>query len=369
MRKKKVYAGLLAGMLAMSLTSCGGTTEETVSSTEVEEQTVENETDTTELSAGSTESVESEETMEENAGQLEERETPEPTPEQNTEGKKLLEELSTWSFVFSSGAGAWSTSLDINADGSFYGVFSDSDMGDIGKGYPNGTIYYCGFSGQFTEPVKINDYTYSMKILKMEYKQKEDTKEIKDGCRYIYTSAYGLDGADEIYIYTPDALVNKLPKEYMSWVYRTENDPSNLDCYGLYNVVEQNGFTSGKNSVEFLKIKKELKGVEEKAAQIEQKIETEATTQLEYNELSGQLYEVWDAELNVIWKKLQNHLDKDNMEYLTKEERDWIKEKEKAVKKAGEACEGGSMQPMEENMKAAELTKQRTYELANWLKY
>lgn len=383
MRKKKVYAGLLAGVLAISLTSCGGQAEKTMSSTEVEEKNVDNETDNAEVeeknvnngtdngevAAASTDRVESEGTMEEYEGQLEESETPEPTPEQATEGQELLKELSNWSFYFSSGAGAWGTSLDINEDGSFSGFYSDSDMGDTGKGYPGGTVYFCDFAGQFTEPVKINDYTYSMKIKQMDYKQEENTEEIKNKQRYIYSSAYGLDGADEIYIYTPDALVNKLPKGYMSWVYRTEDSPRNLDCYGLYNVVEEDGFTSTKNSEKYQKIKEELRVVEDEAAQIEQKIETEALSQLEYNELSGELYQLWDDELNAIWNQLKNQLDKEIMEYLTQDERDWIKEKEKTVKKAGAEYEGGSMQPMVENLKAAELTRERTYQLINWLKY
>lgn len=383
MRKKKVYAGLLAGVLAISLTSCGGQAEKTMSSTEVEEKNVDNETDNAEVeeknvdngtdngevAAASTDRVESEGTMEEYEGQLEESETPEPTPEQATEGQELLKELSNWSFYFSSGAGAWGTSLDINEDGSFSGFYSDSDMGDTGKGYPGGTVYFCDFAGQFTEPVKINDYTYSMKIKQMDYKQEENTEEIKNKQRYIYSSAYGLDGADEIYIYTPDALVNKLPKGYMSWVYRTEDSSRNLDCYGLYNVVEEDGFTSTKNSEKYQKIKEELRAVEDKAAQIEQKIKTEALSQLEYNELSGELYQLWDDELNAIWNQLKNQLDKEIMEYLTQDERDWIKEKEKTVKKAGAEYEGGSMQPMVENLKAAELTRERTYQLINWLKY
>ena len=51
--------------------------------------------------------------------------------------------------TFSSGAGAWRTSLILNADGTFVGEYSDSDMGDIGDAYPNGTFYFCSFSGQF----------------------------------------------------------------------------------------------------------------------------------------------------------------------------------------------------------------------------
>ena len=56
------------------------------------------------------------------------------------------------------------------------------------------------------------------------------------------------------------------------------------------------------------------------------------------------------------------------MQKLTEEERAWIKWKEQAVKDAGSEMEGGSMQPLLENDKAAEVTRERVYELAGWLK-
>ena len=43
-------------------------------------------------------------------------------------------------YTFASGAGAWATSLELYEDGSFAGDYHDSDMGDSGDGYPNGTI-------------------------------------------------------------------------------------------------------------------------------------------------------------------------------------------------------------------------------------
>ena len=368
-KKQRIYAGVLVGTLATVMTACGGQKEKMVSVTEVEEKYEENEAEVTEAPAASEESVAFEETIEEKQGQLEEGETQEAETKEKTEGQDLLNTLSNWSFSFSSGVGAWATSLDINSDGSFHGIYSDSDMGTTGKGYPGGTIYYCEFTGQFTEPVKINDYTYTMKIEEMDCKQEENKTEIKNKCRYVYSAPYGLDGADEIYIYTPDALVNKLPEGYMNWVYQTEESPKNLDCYGLYNVAEETGFTSTKNSERYQSIRNELREVEEKAAEIEERMETEPLTQLEYNELSEELYQLWDDELNVVWSKLKEQIEKETMEYITEEEREWIKEKEKTVKKAGAEYAGGSMQLMVENLKAAELTKDRTYQLIQLLKY
>ena len=96
-------------------------------------------------------------------------------------------------------------------------------------------------------------------------------------------------------------------------------------------------------------------------------METDPLTQTEYNETSAQLYDLCDSALNRTWGVLQNVLDEEAMEKLTEEERAWISEKEQAAAEAGAAYEGGSMQPMAENMKAAEMTRERVYELLEFL--
>lgn len=98
-------------------------------------------------------------------------------------------ELQNYEFYFSSGVGAWATTMMINSDGSFAGEYYDSDMGVTGDGYPSGTQYYCAFQGQFAPPVKINEYTYSTQISAIRYENEVGTEEIKDGIRYIYTDA------------------------------------------------------------------------------------------------------------------------------------------------------------------------------------
>ena len=89
---------------------------------------------------------------------------------------------------------------------------------------------------------------------------------------------------------------------------------------------------------------------------------------MDLNEASAEEYELWDDELNQIWARLKETLDEDTMKKLTEEERQWVAEKEAAIKEAGAECEGGSMQPMLENLKGAELTRERVYELADMLK-
>lgn len=150
-------------------------------------------------------------------------------------------------FYFTSGAGGWMTSLTISEDGSFSGEFFDGELGLTGENYPNGTMYQCTFNGQFTQPVKVNDYTYSMQISELNYAEEVGKEEIKDGMLYIYIDIYGLDGAEDILIYLPGAPLAKLPEEFRSWVgYYNLSDTTDteLPFYALNNEAQQYGFYS-----------------------------------------------------------------------------------------------------------------------------
>ncbi len=272
-----------------------------------------------------------------------------------------FDELDGLYFYFASGAGAWRTELEIDADGSFSGVHSDSDMGDVGEGYPNGTFYICEFDGVFTQPEKVNEYTYSVQMDDINFKNEPGTQEILDGVRYSYSTAYGLDGAEEVLIYLPGAPFMELPEEYRNWVRNDMVDPkaAELPFYGLYNVNEQNGFSS--HSI-VGGIHEMVSAAEVEAAAAENSLK-QAMTQLEMNERSAEIYAIWDDLLNDLWTELKESLPEEAFQDLLEEQRAWIREKEQAVEAAGDEYAGGSMQPMVRNMKAAELTKVRVYEL------
>lgn len=147
-------------------------------------------------------------------------------------------------FVFSSGAGAWGTFVEIAADGTFKGDYHDSNMGEMGDNYPNGTIYYCNFTGKFSTPEKIDEYSYSMRLESIDLDGIPDEETFEDGVRYVYSLPYGLENADEVIIYLPGYKVSDLPEEFVSWSDLNYRDPKPeiLPYYGLYNVTDQNGF-------------------------------------------------------------------------------------------------------------------------------
>ena len=150
-------------------------------------------------------------------------------------------------FTFSSGVGAWATDVVIQPDGTFYGNHYDSDMGDIGLGYPQGTRYYCDFSGKFSPPVKIGEYEYSMKCESLVLENPPGEVEIAGGVRYISSEAYGFDDADVFYLYLPGKSMDDLPIQFIDWVsmplgIEFEKDDI-MYFYGLYNVAGEFGFS------------------------------------------------------------------------------------------------------------------------------
>ena len=144
--------------------------------------------------------------------------------------------------TFASGVGGWSTDIVLYPNGEFEGIYHDSDMGDTGAGYPNGTLYYCDFSGQFVDIERLDEYTYKMTLSDYTIAQETGTEEIIDEMKYVYSEPYGIYGGDVFYLYTPGYNVDELPEEYVGWVWGLESKQK-LPGYGLYNEAVEEGFS------------------------------------------------------------------------------------------------------------------------------
>ena len=281
-------------------------------------------------------------------------------------------DLSNVQFTHSSGAGGWYTAMTVDSDGAFTGNYQDSEMGEIDDDAPNGVQYFSEFSGQFSDPKKVDEYTYSVTIEDISYKNEVGTEEVKDGVRYKYSEAAGLEDAKEILFYLPGIAIADLPEGYVSWLNNTEVDTEDKDAtlpfYGLYNEKTESGFYSSEYSEDAATIDVELADIESKAAAIDATAKSSDATQMDMNTATGDIYTLWDDELNSIWSRLKEKLDEETMAKLLEEQRAWVADKEKQVASVGADYEGGSMQSMVENDKAAELTKERVYELADYLR-
>ena len=88
---------------------------------------------------------------------------------ETTASAEFFSEFKNTVFIFSSGAGAWRTELQIREDGSLSGRFEDANMGEIGEENPQGTIYKSVFTGRLGSPVRLDENSYQVDILEMEY--------------------------------------------------------------------------------------------------------------------------------------------------------------------------------------------------------
>ncbi len=376
MRFKK-WLTLLCMVFSFAAVAGCGTLEKAKDSAITEEkdssdttEAAEEEKNTLDVTEDTSEEIDGQKVTEDTSEEIDDQKTTEDIQEEpKAEGEFSFADVSNREFWFGSGAGAWCTVLYIHEDGTFEGTFHDSDMGDIGEENPNGVMYFSNFTGKFTKPGKVNDYTYSFQIEELKLEQELETEEIIEGVRYIYSEPYGLDEAENILIYLPGAPTKELPEEFMMWVRQAFTvDAEELPFYGLYNEAPGYGFSSSEILVSYETVKRELESVEEAAKSLENKIQTEELTQLELNETTMEIYRLWDDELNQIWSYLKLKLDAESMERITADEREWISYKESEISNAGADYEGGSIQAMIENEKGAELTKARVYELAEYLK-
>lgn len=147
-------------------------------------------------------------------------------------------------FVFSSGAGGWATEITLNADGTFSGQYHDSEMGDTGNQYPDGTVYISNFNGKFTTPKQVNEYKYSMKLDYLNIEGTIGDEYYENNQRYIISEPYGFDDADEFMLYLPGIAMSDLPEGFISWLYAFIDVQTTeiLPCYGIYNVGGKEGF-------------------------------------------------------------------------------------------------------------------------------
>lgn len=110
-----------------------------------------------------------------------------------------------------------------------------------------------------------------------------------------------------------------------------------------------------------------ISNAEKKSAPLEEELQTELT-QTELNIASGELYKVWDETINSVWGILRETMDEQAFARLLEEQLLWIERKELEIQRATAGYEGGSIVPLLANQTATELTRQRVYELAEYIK-
>ena len=152
---------------------------------------------------------------------------------------KILDTLVGKNFVFSSGTAGWSTTLSIEPNSTFSGVYHDSDMGVTGPGYPGGTVSYSKFSGKFKQVHQLNPNLYEMYIENLQYENPVGGSEIKEGQKYDYTEAYGISKNHRMAIYLPGTQISTLPEEVCLFSYGLiPEDSQTLPVYVIQGDME-----------------------------------------------------------------------------------------------------------------------------------
>lgn len=154
----------------------------------------------------------------------------------------VLAGLAGYDWTFSSGVGGWSTDLQMQADGTFSGEYHDSEMGETGDGYPNGTIYFCAFHGKLSVVEQADNNSWKVRVEELE--KDEGKEEISDGIRYVPAEPYGLSQGDEMLLYRPGTPVSVLSEEMQLWahVIDQETPPTELEDWFLMSVKNDSGF-------------------------------------------------------------------------------------------------------------------------------
>ena len=143
---------------------------------------------------------------------------------EQAEEESVFTKLEGMAWSFSSGVGAWSTDLVIAPDGTFTGNYHDSEMGETGEGYPNGTFYGCAFSGRFSAQ-KEADNTWSVRVEELKMDEGQLDEAIEDGIRYVTAAPYGLSEGDVMRLYQPGTPLKALNEEMLIWTHTQFMDP------------------------------------------------------------------------------------------------------------------------------------------------
>lgn len=224
-RMKSFY---ILGLLVL-LTACGSS-QENATQEETQAGTIEIQE---EASTADSDEVEVTESVGEATNESAAEETA--TAESDSAFQWLYDELQGKSFIFSSGAGAWRTTISFLEDGEFSGVFSDANGPEV---------IVSEFTGRFDIQGEVDEFTYLLDLNDLQVTSDTGKEEV-DGDRTItyVDEPHGFQsGSSQFELYLPYKPKDQVSNEYLSWVYvQANNEYDFLNSFGLYNVNHQFG--------------------------------------------------------------------------------------------------------------------------------
>ena len=105
-----------------------------------------------------------------------------------------------------------------------------------GEKNPNGTVIICEFTGTFSIPEKIDDYTYKLTVESINTKYDDGYVYYDNGIEYeCVGEPYGFDGCQDFYLYIKGRQANDLSEDFLGWIYEYDENAGVLPCNCIRN--------------------------------------------------------------------------------------------------------------------------------------
>ena len=145
-------------------------------------------------------------------------------------------DLTGYEWIFASGVGGWQTQMFIGEDGSFSGSYHDSEMGETGPDYPDGTIYGSFFHGAFSKMEQVSDLVWQVKVQSLELDEGQADEAIEEGIRYVTSAPVGIAAGQTFTLFAPSVVLIGLPENFLVWggITGVTDGETILTRYALY---------------------------------------------------------------------------------------------------------------------------------------
>ena len=150
------------------------------------------------------------------------------------------------SYGFASGSGGWTTTLQVNRDGTFSGYYSDTDLGDVSDEHPNGIRTESTFQGVFSKAKANDDGTYTLQCDadKLNFEGNIGDSRIEDGTLVTISEPYGIAPCTTFTVYPQGYDSSRIDEDVLSWstAWYFDGIPDKLDTPIIVNDSHKESF-------------------------------------------------------------------------------------------------------------------------------
>ena len=278
-----------------------------------------------------------------------------------------FDDLAGKSYWFWTGHGGWYEKFCIEKDGSFFGIFLDTNMGENAPEYEYGTQYNSIYFGQLDNITKIDDYTYAVELKHINYDYEIDSQMIVDKVLNIYTESYFWSDAKILMIYLPGTPINELPDWAYGWIEKDVMGNTELTDICIANAADINA------ALDYGRYSPEVEAVDifcmyETLYSYYNELMHNALSTYEMRDYAIEMQNISDKCMEAILRLFKYNLSKKDYGEFLKEQEKWADERNAEVENYCEMYEGGSYASVAYSEKYANITMARCEELKNYFR-